>query len=248
MGVFKGNNWRFNEIVFGSNGKTGVAMEGRVLQGIETRLTVSAIVLLWLHGCSSPKPAPNVSAAIQSLRTEHYQTAIAQLTPLVEAYPDSVRWFRFRGFASDNLGHYQAGIADFTEVLIRQPGDIASLNNRGYAFYQTNQIGEAVADYNRALELDPGFVSARSNRALALVALKCYPHALLDINRALAEGATTNSTLYNLRGYCLLQLKHPLAAIHAFDRAISLDAGYADAVNNRIAAYQLLARNGKRSL
>ena len=133
-------------------------------------------------------------------------------------------------------------------MLNSLPTDVLCSNNRDYAFYQTNQIGEAVADYNRALELDPGFLSARSNRALALVALERYLQALVDIDRALAEGATANSSLYNLQGYCLLQLKHPLAAIHALDQAISLDAGCADAVINRIAAYQLLARNGKRNL
>ena len=211
-------------------------------------LAFAIVGLLWMSGCSKPKPAMDATSAIRSLHAKRYQQAIEEFTMLLDACPDSMRWHRLRGFAFDEMGQYQAGIADYTKVLNSQRTDVLCYNNRGYAFYQTNQIGEAVADYNRALELDPGFLSARSNRALALVALERYPQALVDIDRVLAEGATANSSLYNLQGYCLLQLKHPLAAIHAFDQAISLNAGYTDAVSNRIAAYQLLARNEKRIL
>jgi tetratricopeptide (TPR) repeat protein len=178
------------------------------------------------------------------LETKQYQQAVDVLTPLISTYPDSLRWLRLRGFAYDELLRYEAGIADYTVVLRSQPGDVPTLNNRGYAYYQSGKLAAALLDYSRALALHPAYVPARSNRALVLVALARYPQALVDIDRAFYEGATANSSLYNLQGYCLLQLKHPLAAIHAFDHAISLDAGYADAVSNRVAAYQLLARNG----
>lgn len=186
----------------------------------------------WVLGAK----ARYASTAIRALESHEYRQAIAAFTVLLNAYPDSVRWRRLRGFAFDMTGQYEAGIADYTSVLSLLPNDASCLSNRGYAFYQMSRLGEAVADYSRALELDPGFLPARSSRALALVALARYPQALLDINRAIAEKATGNSTLYNLQGYCLLQLNRPAPAIKAFDEALRLDAGYSDALSNRAAA------------
>ena len=211
-------------------------------------LILACMGMLSMSGCSVPKPTVDASSAIRSLHARHYQQAIKEFTVLLDACPDSVRWRQLRGFAFDELGQYEAGIADYSIVLNRLPTDVRCLSNRGYALYQINRLGEAVTDYDRALELDPTFLPARSNRALVLVALARYPQALADIERAIAEGDTANSTLYNLQGYCLLQLNRPAFAICAFDKAIALDAGYADAVSNRVAAYQLLARNGKRIL
>ena len=185
------------------------------------------------------------STAIRALESHEYRQAIAAFTVLLNAYPDSVRWRRLRGFAFDMTGQYEAGIADYTKVLSRTPNDVLCLSNKGYAFYQNNQLSESVADYNRVLELDPTFVPARGNRALVLVALARYPQALVDIDWAIAGGATTNSILYNLKGYCLLQLNRPVPAIQAFDKAIALNAVYTDALSNREAAYRLLARISK---
>jgi len=189
--------------------------------------------------CTAPKPAPDATAAMRLLDARQYQQAIHALTPLLVTYPDSLRWLRFRGFAFDEQMRYEAGIADFTEVLRRNSHDVVSLNNRGYALYQSGRLQDAVTDYNHALTLNSAFLPARSNRALVLVALERYDSALQDIEQAINSGSTTNSTLYNLQGYCLLQLNHPAAAIEAFSEAIKLDAGYSDALSNRAAAYRI---------
>jgi tetratricopeptide (TPR) repeat protein len=222
---------------------TGTAVKQITHRWRSAALVVTGIGLLGQYAaCTASKPKPDANAAMQLLEAKQYQQAVDILTPLISAYPDSLRWLRLRGFAYDELLRYGAGIADYTAVLSRQPDDVPTLNNRGYAYYQSGELAAALLDYSRALALHPAYVPARSNRALVFVALARYPQALVDIDRALYEGATENSSLYNLQGYCLLQLKHPLAAIHAFDQAISLDEGYADAVSNRIAAYQILAR------
>ena len=226
---------------------TGTAVKQITRRWRSAALVVTGVGVLGQYtACMAPKPRPDANAAMHLLEAKQYQQAVDVLNPLISAYPDSLRWLRLRGFAYDELLRYEAGIADYTMVLSRQPDDVPTLNNRGYAYYQIGQLAAALLDYSRALALHPAYVPARSNRALVLVALARYPQALVDIDRALYEGAAANSSLYNLQGYCLLQLKHPLAAIHAFDQAISLDAGYADAVSNRIAAYQLLTRNGKK--
>lgn len=157
---------------------------------------LASMGLLGTSECSMPKPTVDASSAVRSLYAKYYQQAIKELTFLLDACPDSVRWRQLRGFAFDELGQYEAGITDYSIVLNCLPTDVRCLSNRGYALYRTNRLGEAVVDYNRALELDPAFLPARSNRALVMVALARYPQALLDINRAIAEGATANSSLY----------------------------------------------------
>lgn len=205
-----------------------------------TGAVVAGIGILMLYTtCTVPKPAPDAATAMHLIGTEQYQQAIDALNPIINAYPDSLRWLRLRGFAFDGLLRYKEGIADFTEVLRHKPEDVATLNNRGYALYQSGRLTDALADYSRALFLSPDFVAARSNRALVLVALGHYANALNDIEHAIKCGSTTNSTLYNLQGYCLLQQKQPTAAISAFDEAIELEDGYSDAQRNRAAAYRM---------
>lgn len=195
--------------------------------------------LFWMLDGSRPAPVPSAANAIHLMRSANYQYAIREFDMLLKVCPDSVRWLRLRGFAYDKLGMYEAGIEYFTAALHYQPQDVATLNNRGYAFYQIGQVKQAVADYNRAIELNATFVPAHGNRALALVARQQYAEALQDIGFVLAHGDTVNSTLFNLQGYCLTQRNLPNEAIEAFNRAIMLDSGYTDALQNRAAAYRL---------
>jgi tetratricopeptide (TPR) repeat protein len=103
---------------------------------------------------------------------------------------------------------------------------------KGMALFRLGRYAEAVAAFDRCLE--PGAPAADVYRARALAEreLGRYPAALADCDRALAL-LPRDSRLHAVRGWLYLAVEAPAPALAAFEEAIRLDPGNADAYSGR---------------
>jgi tetratricopeptide (TPR) repeat protein len=83
--------------------------------------------------------------------------------------------------------------------------------------------------------LNPGFRAAYANRAIAYTTMREYEKSIADSRRAveLEPGNPSNYLEYGSIGGALQRLNRNDAAYDAFDRAIELNPGYAEGLNNR---------------
>jgi tetratricopeptide (TPR) repeat protein len=92
-----------------------------------------------------------------------------------------------------------------------------------------------VADFSRAIALNPGYRSAYANRAIAYAKTHEYDKSIADSRRAieLEPRNPTNYLEYGSIGGEFQQLGRNDSANLYLDRAIELNPGYAEGLNNR---------------
>jgi tetratricopeptide (TPR) repeat protein/mono/diheme cytochrome c family protein len=145
--------------------------------------------------------------------------------------PDNARAHAGKGDALRLQGELGDAIAAYSESLRIDPRSATVFNNRGLAFHRKGEHDKALADFSAALRLDPRFAVAYANR-VALFAKSEFDKAIADYTEALRYDGKSAS-LFNNRGYALLERGDHDKALADFDEAIKLDARFAVAFNNR---------------
>lgn len=182
---------------------------------------------------------PYTTTANELVRSGEYRQAVAQYDKAIERSPKIADNYTLRGYAKDMSGDYEGGIADFNTAIFLNKKDAVAYGNRGYAYSMVGKDLLAIQDYTSALKLSPNFNPTYGNRALVYTKLSMYNEALADLGVAIARAEQPNSSLHNLKGYCLYSTGKSKLAIEEYNKAIELDSVYADAYFNRgVARYE----------
>ncbi len=93
----------------------------------------------------------------------------------------------------------------------------------------------AVADFSEVIALNPRYRAAYANRAIAYTTTREYEKSIADSRRAVElEPRNPNNYLeYGSIGAAFQRLNRNDSAYVAFDRAIGLNPGYPEGLNNR---------------
>jgi tetratricopeptide (TPR) repeat protein len=145
------------------------------------------------------------------------------------------------GIALYRQGRAADALALFDRALAYRPDHVPALANRGTALNQLDRYGEALATFDKALDLLPGHPVLLDGKGDALVGLKRMAKAR-EAFRELAAAAPDRAQAWAKLGGAEADQGAPEAALGAFDRALQLDPGLADAAYGRANVLRDLGR------
>jgi tetratricopeptide (TPR) repeat protein len=115
---------------------------------------------------------------------KNYDKAIADFSEAIKLHPKAAEYYRWRGFAYDELAQYDKTIADYTEVIRLEPKLAMNYFNRGLAYNKKEDFSSAVSDFTKALKLTPDDADYLFNRAIAYGNNGEYELAIADMEIA----------------------------------------------------------------
>jgi protein O-GlcNAc transferase len=121
--------------------------------------------------------------------------------------------------------------AAYRRALALKPDLVEAHNSLGVVLQSQGRLLEALDAYERAIKLRPGDLEAAYNRAVALQQHGRGSEAEIAYRDILRQ--SPNRFVYVNLGALLLEQGRPHEALAAFDAALTLDAGYAEAQFNR---------------
>lgn len=167
--------------------------------------------------------------------------------------PDYAPLYIQRGIIFGMQTKFEQAIPDFTKGIELDPKMPEAFYSRGLAYTKTDDDKKALLDYNKAIELSPSYASAYYNRGLVYYRLANYDAAFDDFTKTVqldpgfAKAFYRLGLIYDLRAMALQYLSDSASLeirtenlemeIQNYDRAISLDPKYIDAIYNRGLAF-----------
>ncbi len=155
-----------------------------------------------------------------------------------------------RGIVYGMQTKFSQAIPDFTKGIELDPKMPEAFYSRGLAYTKTNDFDNALKDYNKAIELNPEYADAYYNRGLIYYRNANYDGAFDDFTKAVQLNSRYAKAYYNLglinntRAAAAFNAKDSLGylenyklEVQNYDRAISIDPKYTDAVYNRGLAF-----------
>ena len=140
--------------------------------------------------------------------------------------PDLEDGYYNLGTALAKLKHFVHAIKAFDRAIELKSDYTQAYNNRGVVFKELRRFDEALVDFDKAISLDSSHAAALNNRGLTYRELGRSDESIKDLDKALS----------------LFESQKLNRAFVDFDKAISLDSSYADALNNRGITFRELGR------
>lgn len=163
-------------------------------------------------------------------RRGEYKLAIANLDTLIAIHPHIYMSYEYRGdIYQFSLGESKLAIADFTKAIQLQPDNVNSYFYRGKAYYDLGLKQKAIDDFTTTLKLDPENTDAYFMRGLLKSDLKDRMGAISDYDEILKREKTAKPTLYDMgtvynnKGYCLIELNRLDEALPFITKAIEME-------------------------
>jgi len=168
--------------------------------------------------------------AQEKYKAGDFKAALQAINKSIENSQEHSAVFYFRGFLYTNVFHYyDEAIRDFTRAFQMDPHDKYSLLFRGQAYEKTQKLTEALKDYTEAIKIDSLFLPAYFSRALLKDDFGDFIGAIKDYDFIISndEGTKTwrnylMATVYNNKGYGLVNLGKYKQALPVINRAIEL--------------------------
>src|ERR1019366_1552797 len=113
-----------------------------------------------------------------------------------------------------------------------EPATAAQLLQQGLFHHRQGDIAQAMERYTEVLRNDPNNADALYYIAVVACQDGQYQQGV-ELARRAIEFGPPQARLHNLLGQALYRLDEPMEALKNFDRAIALDANFADAHGNR---------------
>jgi tetratricopeptide (TPR) repeat protein len=98
--------------------------------------------------------------------------------------------------------------------------------------YRLDRPADGLAFYQQALRITPEHGSARHNLGIALRKLKRHDESLAAFDLLISQARRPTASMYNGRHYTLCELGRRDDALRDLERAVEIDANFADAWNN----------------
>lgn len=117
-----------------------------------------------------------------------FEAAVEKFSKAIEAQPDMLDAYSFRGNAYSDLGQYQRALTDLDYVLQRSPDHHSAYYNRSIARMALGEKDLALTDLNRAIELSPEEAGYYLHRSIVHSFREEYDLALDDASKAIEFG------------------------------------------------------------
>jgi len=124
------------------------------------------------------------------------------------------------------------------------PTDAAAHLSLGYVYLVRGQAEQAIHHYRQAYSLNPQSRQVRYNLALGFIAIEEYEEAI-ELLKPLAEEGVLDFDTHFALGTAYLQSNKYTEAISAFEKALTIRSGAADAYYYIGQAYESLGDNEK---
>ena len=141
----------------------------------------------------------------------------------------------YKGVALSKLGQSEEAIKCYDEIITKLDSkDIDALNNKGWALYNLGQQEEAIKCYDEVItKLDPKNVNAWYNKGVALHMLCQYEEAIKCYDEITTKLDPNYVSAWHGKGAALGMLGKYEEAIDYFNKALSIDPDYADALKHK---------------
>jgi tetratricopeptide (TPR) repeat protein len=160
-----------------------------------------------------------------------YDEAVADLTSVIDLFPEESDGYLERGNAHRRAGRTDEALADYDRAIARNPPPEAYYNRAGL-LSELGREQEALADYDTVVDLDPDHVDTLVNRAGIRYDRGEFDRARRDVEHGLTVDAG-NARLLCTLGLLDMADGRTEAARRALTRAIERDATLAAAWANR---------------
>ena len=121
---------------------------------------------------SVPELATRMSVANNYLAEGNFERSLAELTSVVEDFPDYAEGWNQRATLYYMLGNFEASLADIAMVLAIEPRHYGALSGRVLIYLKQGKHDEALKDMRAALALHP-YLSER----------RLFPELAQDVTR-----------------------------------------------------------------
>jgi predicted O-linked N-acetylglucosamine transferase (SPINDLY family) len=162
------------------------------------------------------------------LREGRVSEAVLALRAYVGEHPGDAAATERLAFACHRLGDLPGAAAAFQSLCSIRPSSASAASNFATVLGQMQRYDEALRHLDRAITLDPGFIDARFNRAQILEMRGRSADAINDFRQVVEANPDHKLAWYRL-GHLLVNAGRREEGQLAFDRAIALDADYAEA-------------------
>nr|MCU0481633.1 tetratricopeptide repeat protein [Anaerolineae bacterium] len=163
---------------------------------------------------------------------ENPRSMIAQLTRLIEEYPDEGQAYHMRGLAYYEIGAYDEAMRDYDKAVELGLTQNDLYINRGNVFFDLADYPQAIENYTQAITINPQDALPYNNRGNAYLVLGETEKALQDFNQSLALDPEY-ALAYSNRGNYYLFSGDLDRALADLNRAIELDPQMTIAYYNR---------------
>ena len=176
-----------------------------------------------------------------------YERALAMYEKTAELNPANVKNFNNLGNAYAIQKRFPEAIKAYQSALERKPDYAEAYNNLGNVYRSLQDYGQAIAHYEKALTLNRGYSDAYYNLADTYSMLKQHEQSLEVLLRATSVIRYLPSAFYRL-GAAHEKTSQYDKAIEAYEKALQLDPGYAEARLNLASLYREKVKDTKKAL
>ncbi|MEW6077813.1 MAG: tetratricopeptide repeat protein [Thermodesulfobacteriota bacterium] len=167
----------------------------------------------------------NLGAACSKLG--RLEEAVSAFDRALEINPgEGLAWFN-KGKVLSDLGRKEEAVVSYERALKINPKDINALNNKGTCLLELGKLYDAQACFERVTSLDPKHAFAWHNGGEVLNKMKRYGLAVPYFDKALA--VKSFAAPWNGKGESLRNMGKTEAALEAYQKAVEIFKGYADA-------------------
>lgn len=157
---------------------------------------------------------------------EHYQQAIACLTPSLEqrlplATSQAIWLWNRLGSVHRSQSHHQEAIASYDQALSLNPNHGETLSHRAAVLALRGKRKIALRDCKTAVQIDPNSVVAHNNLGIVHLLNRQHEPALAAFNQALKLQPSFNKALYN-RAIALCMLGRDQEAMDSIQQALAI--------------------------
>ena len=170
---------------------------------------------------ASMKAIKHFQAGIRKVAAGDFEAAIDKFSKAIQAEPDMMDAYAFRGNACLDSGDYHHAIADLDYVIQKVPDHHAAYYNRSIAKMELGDKEAALADMDQAIRLAPEETGYYLHRSIIHSFREEYSLALRDADKVIELGDAVPG--YNNRAIILEKQGDSADAIEAWTKVLELN-------------------------
>lgn len=163
-------------------------------------------------------------------KKEDPRGALEQINLSIEASPNYAGSYYFRGFIYlYGINNYDKAVEDFSKSIQMQNDYEGAYFYRGMAYHELEKNIEAIKDFSKVISMNKENTDAYFMRALIKSSMNDRQGAISDYDEILKREKTTKpniykmGTVYNNKGYCLIELNRLDEALPFLNKALELE-------------------------
>jgi tetratricopeptide (TPR) repeat protein len=125
------------------------------------------------------------NAAVMYHTQGNYDDAIAGFSRIINAHPEYVKGYFFRGYSYLKKRDYENALGDFQIVTELEPKNHKAFFYAGKAYYSLGLYNKSIEYFNKTTALNSKHVSAINDKGMAYFQLKKYDEAIISFKHAL---------------------------------------------------------------